>query len=209
MQAVRGQLAQWTPPDPGPFGVERPVVPVVSAASSFRTAMREVPWWAQAAAAVLCIGVGLGAANLRVEYGAYGVTVRSGWMGPEPVAPVPRAPAGETAVEHGEWQSALAAVEQALRTEIQRTTARAVPMPSDSEPVLRQVRALLAESERRQQRELALRVGNLMNDVQTQRLVDLAKIDRSLGLIQNSTGMEVLRQREILNSLAVRVSQRP
>ena len=72
--------------------------------------------------------------------------------------------------------------------------------------MLKQVRALIANSERRQQLELALRVGDVINDVQAQRRADLLKIDRSIGLIQNSTGMEVLRQREMLNSLAVRVS---
>jgi hypothetical protein len=68
---------------------------------------------------------------------------------------------------------------------------------------------MIAQSEQRQQRELALRIGDVVNDVQVQRRADLSKIDRSIGLIQNSTGMEVLRQREMLNSLAVRVSQRP
>ena len=78
--------------------------------------------------------------------------------------------------------------------------------PATQDAVLKQVRALIASSERRQQLELALRVGDVISDVQAQRRADLLKIDRSIGLMQNSTGMEVLRQREMLNSLAVRVS---
>ena len=73
--------------------------------------------------------------------------------------------------------------------------------------VLRRVRALLEESERKQQRELALRVAQVIRDVNAQREADLVKIDRSLGLIQNNTGVEAMKQRELLNYL-VRVSQK-
>jgi hypothetical protein len=120
------------------------------------------------------------------------------------------APASEVNAQVG-WRPALAALEQQLRSEILQAR-RAQPTPSqvtEGDGLLRQTRALIVESERRQQRELALRMGDLLTDVQSQRVADLSKIDRSLGLIQNSTGMEVLRQREMLNSLAVRVSQRP
>ena len=43
--------------------------------------------------------------------------------------------------------------------------------------------------------------------MQAQRQADLVKIDRSLGIIQNRTGMEVMRQQQILNNL-LRVSQK-
>jgi hypothetical protein len=63
------------------------------------------------------------------------------------------------------------------------------------------VRALLDESERRQQRELALRVAEVLRDVSTQRQADLVKIDRSLGAVQNNLGVEVMKQRQSLNLL--------
>ena len=69
------------------------------------------------------------------------------------------------------------------------------------------MRQLVQESERRQQRELALRVAEVARDLQGQRQADLVKIDRSLGLIQNRTGMEVMRQQQLLNNL-LRVSQK-
>ena len=72
---------------------------------------------------------------------------------------------------------------------------------------MKRVRALLQESERRQQRELALRVAELARDAQTQRQADLVRIDRSLGIIQNRTGVEVMRTQQQLNTLAQRVSQ--
>jgi hypothetical protein len=45
--------------------------------------------------------------------------------------------------------------------------------------------------------------------MQSQRQADLVKIDRSLGLIQSRTGMEVMRTQRQVNSLAQQVSQRP
>ena len=74
--------------------------------------------------------------------------------------------------------------------------------------VMRRVRTLLHDSEQRQQRELALRVAEVARDVQAQRQSDLVRIDRTLGVPQNNTGLAVRRQEQLLNSLAVRVSQR-
>jgi len=70
------------------------------------------------------------------------------------------------------------------------------------------VRTMLHDSEQRQQRELALRVAEVARDVQAQRQADLVRIDRTLGVLQNNTGLAVRRQEQLLNSLAVRVSQR-
>ncbi len=70
-----------------------------------------------------------------------------------------------------------------------------------------QKRSQGVQFERKQQRELALRVAGVVRDVESQRRGDLVKIDRSLGEIQSNTGVEVMRQRELLNYL-VRVSQK-
>ena len=71
----------------------------------------------------------------------------------------------------------------------------------------RRVRAILDESERRQERELALRVAEVVKDVNAQRQADLVKIDRSLGFIQSSTYGEQMKQRELVNYL-LKVSQK-
>ena len=81
----------------------------------------------------------------------------------------------------------------------------AAPM-SDADLVKR-VRALVDESEKRQQRELALRVAEVVRDVAAQRQADLVKIDRTLGVVQNNLGVEVLRDRQRLDIL-YRASQR-
>jgi ubiquinone biosynthesis protein UbiJ len=73
--------------------------------------------------------------------------------------------------------------------------------------LMRRVRALIDETEKRQNRELALRIGEVLRDVNAQRQADLVRIDRSLGLVQNDLGVEVLKQRQSLNYL-MRVNQR-
>jgi hypothetical protein len=108
----------------------------------------------------------------------------------------------------GPWRAEIVAVEEKLRSEMHQALDRPTPPTSDTELLLQKMKTLIAQSEQRQQRELALRVGDLRNDVHAQRLADLSRIDRSIGVVQSSTGMEVLRQREMLNTLAVRVSQR-
>ena len=110
----------------------------------------------------------------------------------------------------------LVALEQRLKTEVRalQSSAHAVAA-ADALPArngvdaeqLRRVRALLDESERRQQRELALRVGEVLRDINAQRQADLVRIDRSLGLVENNLGVEVLKQRERVNYL-MRVNQR-
>jgi hypothetical protein len=73
---------------------------------------------------------------------------------------------------------------------------------------------LIGASEQRQRRELALRLAEVLRDVESQRRDDIEKIGRSLGVIQanlgvmQNTGVEVMRQRQMINDLAVRVSQR-
>ena len=115
------------------------------------------------------------------------------------------------------WRADLAALEQQLRNEFHvsafasqvpaaaRSTATASGT-ADAE-MMRRVHALISQSEQRQQRELALRLAGVMRDVDVQRRADLVRIDRSLGLMQNNTGVEVMKQRELLNYL-VRVSQK-
>ena len=119
----------------------------------------------------------------------------------------------QTPAESGAWRADLTALEQQLRAEFRAATAvSSRPAVQTSAPaaeeILRRVQALVEQSESRQQRELALRIGELVRDVQAQRTADLVRIDRTLGYIQNGTGAEVMRQRRMLNDLAVRVTQR-
>jgi putative zinc finger protein len=208
---VRRQLAKWAPPEPQ-FTVHssqptasgsQPPAPIPRVSW-----WRQIPAWAQVAAALLFLGVAAGIANLDVRYDASGLSVRTGWSRPAPIARQATA-ANAVNVSNAANRDDLAALERQLRGEI-RAAAPAQPAraaaSADAE-LLRRVRALIDESEKRQQRELALRVGQVLRDVTAQRQVDLSKIDRNLGLIQNTTGVEILKQREMVNYL-MRVSQR-
>jgi hypothetical protein len=124
----------------------------------------------------------------------------------QPSTPV--APASVAVVQPGTepWRAELAAVEQRLMQELQAQPASA-SLSADDDALVKRVQTLIQESERRQQRELALRVAEVARDAQAQRQADLVKIDRSLGLIQSRTGVEVMRTQQQLNSLAQRVSE--
>jgi len=173
------------------------------------------PAWAQVAAALLFLGVSAAIANLDVRYDANGLRVRTGWTQSDSAsasaAPAPAERAASAAAA-APWQADLAALERQIRTELRavQTTAAAAaaPRPSATDAdLVRRVRALVDDSEKRQQRELALRLAEAMRDISAQRQADLVKIDRSLGLVQNNLGVEVMKDRQRLN-LLYRASQR-
>jgi len=209
LSGVRQRLAKWEPPRPQftSRNLQSPINPQSSIHNS--QWWRQVPVWAQVAAAMLVFGASLGIANIDVHHDANGWTLRTGWSksAPAPVAQASR-PADEAASK-----TELTALEQRLRNEFRtvQATSAASPQPTratatDAE-VLRRVRASLDESEKKQQRELALRVAQVMRDVTAQRQADLSKIDRNIGYVQNQAGVEILKQREMVNYL-MRVSQR-
>lgn len=173
------------------------------------------PVWAQAAAAVLVLGVAAGAANINIHYDAQnGLNIGTGWMqgrgspGPQS-SQGSRAQASDAqaaAVADVVSRSELTALEQQLRSEIHAVAAvpaHTVTAPSDAE-TLRRVRALLDETERRHERELALKVAEVMRDVNMQRQADLRKIDQNI----DQGRVEVLRNRQMLDYYVQRVSQR-
>src|SRR5262245_14706183 len=187
----------------------RQPIPQSARPSDRQAWLPDVPAWAQAAAAILILGAAAGIANLEVRYDKDGLTVRTGWSQPVITRGESANPRTD-AVSHGE----LVALEERLRNEV-RTLQASAHADSDASPArnaldadhLRRVRMLLDESEKRQQNELALRVGELLRDVNAQRQADLVRIDRSLGLVENNLGVEVLKQRERVNYL-MRVNQK-
>src|SRR5258705_249312 len=66
---------------------------------------------------------------------------------------------------------------QTSTTSVSPTAVKTAPISASDAEVIRRVRALVDESEKRQQRELALRVAELARDVTAQRQADLVKID--------------------------------
>jgi CheY-like chemotaxis protein len=211
LRDVRSELARWGSPEPAahiPFNIEIPRQPGVIARA------RSIPVWAQAIAATLVLGVAAGVANLDVSYSqAAGLSIRTGWR--HPAAATTDVTATPVAVAQGPaspapWTADLAALERDLRSVLeQRPVASTAASSGGDEAVLRRVRQLVQDSERRQESELALRVAEAVREIQMQRQADLVKIDRTLGLMQNRTGLEVMRTQRQMNSLAQQVSQRP
>ena len=232
LRGVRAHLSRWTPPlperrpstvDPRPSTVK----------SRLSHSWREIPAWAQVAAAMLVLGISAGVANLNVHYDRNGVTVRTGWSKPAVASNDPsvgrdfsraesaggaqlklRPTNTGAANDHVPWRDDLAALERQLRSELRSSGLAAHPSGarvSDDE-FLRRVRALIDQSERRQQSELALRVTEVLRDVKGQRNMDLVRISQALGAVQNrqyTTTNELLKNRTDINYLAILASQRP
>lgn len=206
LQQVRRDLAGWQPPAAGAHFRLAP------AAHRPRPLWRQ-PFWGLAAAATLLLAVGASMANLDIQIGNGQVVIRTGWASPASAAPGTQ-PGATTAAAPGagEWQAALKEVEARLRAEIARAGAPdARPAASGDvagrDALLREVRALISASEKRQERLLAMRVTDVVQDVEAQRRADLVRIEQNIGQIEGLTGAEAARQRELLNYL-VRVSQR-
>ncbi len=208
LTSTRLQLSSWAPPEAA-LGFR--VVSDAAATNVLRPARwwaRPMPAWAHAAAAVVLFGTGLSLGIMR------GDVTQDG--GAQPAATVASAPAvPSTALRASPTASAvsaddLAALEQRLRGEIAQVRTAASTGASPGQPneaaVLARVRALLEESAQRQPRELALRVTQVMRDMDTQRRADLAQIQGNFRPIEGVTGAQVREQREVLNYL-MRVSQ--
>jgi hypothetical protein len=217
---VRAQLARWSPPEPAFSVIDgREQSPHRRQPTGW---WREIPAWAQVAAALLFLGVSAGIANLDVRYDANGLNVRTGWMqraaGADAGAKTATAAVVTADGAAAPWRADLAALERQLKDEFRtiRTSSRSQTVQTPAQirvsstpdaDILRRVRAIVDESEKRQQRELALRVAEVMRDVTAQRRTDLVNIDRMLGFVQDKVGVEVMKDRQRLDIL-YRASQR-
>lgn len=201
-RGLRRELGRWTLPEPS-MGFTPGVAPA-PARAAFWAKFTAVPVWAQAAAAMLVLGASAGLANLDVRYTDGGISIRTGW------APALRSTPPTTAAPP--WQADLRALAVELRGELEASRVEAPPVAADAVDASR-VQTLIAASERRQDRELALRLAELAREVQVQRRGDLEKIQYSLGIMESNLGamqnigVEVMRQRQIINGLAVPASQ--
>jgi hypothetical protein len=196
---ARAGLGLWVPPDVElDFTIVKksqlPAPNVLRPARWWNT----VPAWAQAAAAILGLAAGAAIANVQVTSGPDGFSVRTGWLRPAAVAAPVTAP-DQT------WQPALVALEQQLRNEIRaaRPQEARASGPID-EATISRVRQLIAESEQRHERALAMRFVEFTRDLNMQRRADMQNIGRVVG----SYDGELMRQRQMINNV-IRVSATP
>lgn len=222
LESTRMQLASWSPPEADlGFAIGRPQASGLGSQGGSSSEASDGPgawglrpgtWfarprpaWAQLAAAVVIFAAGL---VLGIARG----TMR------EPSAPAvaTRTPATPAAARvEGVTPATLDALEARLRGEIAALRSAGAPpaatvargaLSAVEGQLLARVRALIDESEQRQQRELAVRMAQIIRDVDSQRRVDLEQIQRNFGQIEGLTGAEVREQRQMLNYL-MRVSQ--
>ena len=214
LRAVRVDLAAWQPPD-ADLGFR-----IVREGVTTSRRWWHVPAWApMAMAAGLLLAL---AASVQVEYGNGTIVVRSGWVtggapaataarGPAALAAAPTGQTASTAMSEADVRAALASLESRLRAEMATSRPAAAVSASgaaafDRIALVKQVEGLIDASERRQQRELAFRLAQAMQDVDTQRRSDMVRIENGLGQIEGVTGQEVARQSRLINYL-MRTSQ--
>jgi len=208
LRSVRRQLDRWAPPEPATLA---PAMRSSSVASrGVWTRLGEIPAWAQVAAALLFLGISAGIANITVHYDRNGLTVRTGWSrSPGPVESLRADDSLTNASQAAPWRADLAALERRLRTEFRagdgaqtfavRTPAQVASGSQDE--LLRRIRALVGDSERRQQNELALRLAGAMDDVNRQRQADLQRIGRNFFVVETDTGEVRRSQGELLKKV--------
>ena len=215
LAGVREGLGAWAPPEKAfgfaivPTGEAADAAPARAEVVPPRGGWGAVPAWAQLAAAVLVLAVGVSVANLQVRSGPDGVVVTTGWMTPAAARGVT-----STSAAPADWKPALAALETSLRQELrargEAAPSRAsTPAPAavvDEATIRRVARALIDESEAQQRRELALRLTQFGRDLEVQRQADFVRIERGIGRVEGMAGAEIARQRQMVNYL-MRVSQ--
>ena len=206
LQSVRGLLADWTPP-PVKLGFRIVQDPREGSGSNdarwWKPAGR-LPRWAQAAAAVFLFAAGMAVSQLDVRYGDGALTVRPRSAAPmaDEAAIMPESgtvPVRQSDITLAPAQGSTAdntdfrALEQQLRSDLKGR--------ADGDVILRRVRAMIDQSEARQQRQLALRLSDVVRDFDTQRRADLLQVQQNFGQLEGQTGQEVAHQRELLNYL--------
>lgn len=212
---TRHALALWAPPDPE-LGFK--IVRNEEKPPPRRAFWNFSPQWGLAAAAVLLLSIGAAIANLEVRYASDGFVVRTGWGRPAAQAPAVgnEASTVPVAASSEEWRERLRELDSRLQQveQINRPISAAnvdPPEPTANRmsdaAILREVRKIIAESETKQQRELALRVTQVVRDVDAARAGDLARVEQGLRQIQGLTDAELIRHRDTLQRVLQRVSQ--
>jgi hypothetical protein len=214
LQALRGvriDLAAWAPPLPDlGFRIVRDAKPAVK--PSWRS------WWTPAAglaaAATLVLAAALSIAHVEIHRGPDGVTVRTGWStaAPTPSTATLRepAPAGARDVRLTATDSTNAAIIAGLvrRIDALETAVHQAPATRNAlmlnarasdEELIKRVRDMLAQSETKQQGELALRIGQVIRDFDNQRRVDLARIQDGFARIDANMTNEAVAHQNLVN----------
>jgi hypothetical protein len=214
LRAVRADLLQWAPPEPE-FAFRLVAEPRVSAGGpAGRVLTPTVPsWWAWlqpaaglAAAAVLVLAAAAGLARIEVHRGPDGWTLRTGSSSGASLDSARMAAFAAHDVNLPADDGAFAALERRIAvleaSSRDAATVRNASLPpsrSSNEEILKVVHELLAQSETRQKGELALRIAQVIRDVEAQRVADLNRVQQGIGRIDATVADEAAAHRELMN----------
>jgi hypothetical protein len=226
LRDLRSTLSVWTPPQPElAFEIAdtpahpRTHTPPRTLTHTLTPRTHTLPqwraWWTPAAglaaAAVLVLAAASAIAHVEVRRGADGFSIRTGWNTSAPAASSASAAASPIAADDAKkLEASYADIARRLHDlEVSarnapapspvRTVAQVTPNRASDAEVLARVRDLLAQSESRQQRELALRIAQVVRDMDAQRTADLSRIQQGLGRIDAMTTADAAAHRELAN----------
>jgi hypothetical protein len=224
MRAVRADLLTWSPPEPD-FAFRIVKEPLAHAANA-RVLRPNVPSWRAwftpaagfAAAAVLVLAAAAGLARVEVRRDADGWTLRTG---------APPAAAGGVIAGFGGFRAhdvhltgaageevmaslerRIVALETASRDVSNVRYASASTARASNDELLKVVRELLAQSETRQKGELALRLQQVIRDVDMKRAADLDGLRQGLNRIDANVTGEAVAHRELMNYMIASSKQK-
>jgi hypothetical protein len=176
-RTVRGMLSDWTPPSAQlGFRIVQDAEPAQAQdAGPARYEPRRAWWgWTQAAAAVALFVAGMAVSQLTVQYVDGALIVRTAAAPSVPAAGDIRLP--PAAID------AASGVPPTSTDSVRGTDERlAGGERIDTEQLLQRVRAMIDQSEQRQQRQLALRLSQVASEVDAQHQADLLRIQQNFG----------------------------
>ena len=136
--------------------------------------------WLQAAVAVMVFAAGMAVSQLNIDYSDGRLVVSR--------APISQGNVRQASItlpaENRVAPNGPPTLEEIDRLIADRLAAH--PSGIDTEALLQRVRAMIDQSEVRQQRELALRVSQVSREVDTQHTADLLKIQQDFGKQQEA-----------------------
>ncbi len=213
LRSTRSRLSSWTPPAP-----ELELHVVRGAAAAARARYWTVsPAWGLAAAAMLVLSIASAVSNVELRLGPDGLTLRTGEARGAVSPAATSSPAPAAAAVAAAPDTTIRRELEALGRRLQHleTGAGTIAVPASlrggaAQPapdVLRAVRQLVADSESRQEQELARRISQVLRDVEAARRVDLDRTQRALVEVQGVADTTIIRQREMENHFLRAVQQ--
>jgi hypothetical protein len=155
-------------------------------------------WSASAPAAASATGVSYGETRPNVQGAMVPASARA--AGAAGAAPAPQR--GQV---DAEFVAAIArrldALEAASSRDSGLRTASTMSARAADAEIIKRVRELLSQSESRQQGELALRISQVIRDVDAQRVADLTRIQQGLGRIDATVAAEATRHNDMTSFL--------